>query len=318
MSESAVDPLVVGPAPVGPWTRAERGPRGTRLVEADPPEHGTLAPGGALTVRALASRSVHTVEAVADGRLALALGSGAAFSIRVPEMAVVHTRRPPGLDRIQGAGVANAGLLHGDEGWRMVVLPSLGDIATDLGDGPLALRSDARMLAVVLDGGVEEIDLSTGDTARRHDVVPAAMDYAGDGSLLVGSGAAVTAPGAPSADGSPIVALTCATRAWTALARHADGALSVWALEEGGPVKRAELAPPREGELSIGLSPDGEQAVVATPFGEPAGLTVLRTADGAMIRRIEGARTGALLADGEMIVGSEWGLAFMRPAEEDM
>ena len=55
---------------------------------------------------------------------------------RAPRMHVIHDRRPPGLDRVVGAPGANAGLLHGADGWRAVVLPSLGDIAADLGDGP--------------------------------------------------------------------------------------------------------------------------------------------------------------------------------------
>jgi hypothetical protein len=316
MSESVAEPLGVESAPVGPWSRAERGPHGTRLVATDPPEGGGLAPGEDLVVRAVAPRGVHGLELVADGKLALAIGQGRAYSIRVPEMTVVHNRAPAGLDRIDGATIANAGLLHGDEGWRIVVLPSLGDVATDLGDGPLALRPDARQVAIAIGGGIEEFDLTSGDTVARHESEAAAMTYAGDGSLLVANGAALSAPGGASAEGSPIVGARAAARAWRAVARHADGMVSIWALEESGPEKTAEFMPPLVGPLSLCISPNGEQVGVATPFAEPAGAAVLRAQDGALVRFVERARAIGLRGDGSLVLGAEWGVAFMRPAED--
>jgi hypothetical protein len=283
----------------------------------DAPEGVELAPGGNLSVRAVAPRGVHGVELVADGKLALAIGTGRAYSIRVPAMSVVHNRAPEGLDRIDGASVANAGLLHGDEGWRIVVLPSLGDVATDLGDGPLAVRPDARELAVTIDDGVEQVDLTTGDTVARHEITTQALAYSGDGSLLVASGAGVATPGAEAVDGSPIVSLVAAVRAWRAVARHADGMISVWALEQSGPEKTAEFMPPLSGPLSLCVSPDGEQVGVGTPFAEPAGVAVLRTEDGALVRLIEGARAVGLLADGSLVLGAEWGIAYLRPTEDN-
>ncbi|MDH3226310.1 MAG: hypothetical protein OEM67_04380 [Thermoleophilia bacterium] len=315
MNESLAQPLGVDSAPVGPWARAEKGPRGTRLVATDPPKGARLAPGDELTIRTVAPRAVYGVELVADGKLALAIGDGRAYSIRVPEMSVVHNRAPAGLDRIDGATVANAGLLHGDEGWRIVVLPSLGDIATDLGDGPVALRPDARQVAVAIDGRIEEFDLTSGDTVARHGS-HAALTYAGDGSLLVANGAALTWPGGPAADGSPIVAARAAARAWRAVARHADGTVSIWGLEESGPQKMAEFMPPLGGPFSLGMSPDGEQVGVATSFAEPAGAAVLRAEDGAVVRFVEGARAIGLRGDGSLVLGAEWGIAFMRPMED--
>jgi len=317
VSESVADPLGVDSTPVGPWSRAEKGPRGTRLVAMDAPEGIALAPGVDLSVRAVAPRAVHGLELVADGKLALAIGAGRAYSIRVPAMSVVHNRAPKGLDRIDGASVANAGLLHGDEGWRIVVLPSLGDVATDLGDGPLAVRPDARELAVSIDGGIEQFDLTSGEPVARYEMTTQALTYAGDGSVLVACGAGVGPPGADAVDGSPIVSLVAASRAWRAAARHADGAISVWALEQGGPEKIAEFTPPLAGPLSLCVSPDGEYVGVGTPFAQPAGAAVMRAVDGALVRLVDGARAVGLLGDGSIVLGAEWGMAYLRPREDN-
>ena len=313
MSERPEQPLGVDSTPVGPWSRAERGPRGTRLVPADPPVDGSPPPVADLAVRAVAEREVHGVEVVADGRLALAIGD-AAYSIRVPAMSVVHTRTPQGLDAIGGASVANAGLLHGDDGWRVVVLPSLGDVATDLGDGPLALRPDGREIAVAVDGGVERFDLSSGETLARHDGTPAALAYAGDGSLLVAAGAAIGEPGTPAAEGSPVVELRAATRAWRAVARHEDGGVSIWALEPEGARRLAEAASPFGAAAAVNISPDGEWVGISS--ADPAAVAIARAEDGAPARTFEGARAVGLLADGALVLGGEWGVAYMRPTED--
>lgn len=316
MSDNVDDPLRVDAAPVGPWARSERGPHGTRLVSVDPPE-GATSPGPTVSVRAVAPRRIQMAEVIADGRLALGLGDGAAYSIRVPAMTVVHTRRPPGLDRVGGASLANAGLLHGEEGWRMVVLPSLGDVATDLGHGPLAVRPDGRAMAVAIDDGVEEFDLSTGETLARHEMATAAMAYAGDGSLVVAAGAAVARPGADPSDGSPVASIVCATTAWRAVASHLDGSLSVWDLQPEVPVRVADHPSPAPEAVSLTVSADGTLVGVGTPTAASCVAVLLEADSGAAVRRVEGARFIFPLPDGQLVVGGDWGLAFLRPTEEN-
>ena len=317
MSDNVDEPLRVDSAPVGPWARAERTAHGTRLVSVEAPAGVRTLPGPDAAVRSMAPRKIQQAEAIADGKLVLAFGEGAAYSLRVPEMSVVHTRRPPGHDRIDGAGLANAGLLHGDEGWRMVVLPSLGDVATDLGHGPITVRPDGRALAVAIDDGVEEFDLTTGETLARHEIETPDMSYAGDGSLFVAAGAAIARPGGEAAEGSPIVAMTCATKAWRAVARHADGRLSVWDLDGETPQLHDSYEPPVHGPMSICLSSDGALIGTGTPFAEPAVAALIDAESGSLVRHIAGARVISPLDDGQLIVGGDWGLAFLRPTEEE-
>ena len=157
------------------------------------------------------------------------MASGIAFTLAIPHMTVVHDRRPPGLDRAVGAPGANAGLLHGSDGWRAVVLPSLGDVAQGLGAGPVAIRADGRRIAAAVDGGVEEWDLGSPDPVARHEGHPAALCYAADGALVAAAGAAVVAPGGAPAPGSPIASLSAAAAAERLVAGHEDGTVSVWA-----------------------------------------------------------------------------------------
>ena len=316
MSGEPEEPLRVDAAPVGPWARIERGPQGVRLVSVEAPGGVATAPGPTAAVRTLAPRKIQLAEVIADGKLVLAYGDDAAYSLRIPEMRVVHTRRPPGLDRVGGAALANAGLLHGDDGWRMVVLPSLGDVATDLGPGPIALRPDGRVLAVSIDGGVEEFDLTSGETLANHDLQTSAMAYGGDGALLVGAGGSVALPGAEPTPESPVAAIASATRAWRAVARHADGTLSVWDTEPESPSQLESWTLPTDEFTSITMSADGALIGVGTPHATSAMAMLLDAETGARVRHVEGARVISPLEGGQFVLGGDWGLAFLRPIEE--
>jgi hypothetical protein len=107
--------LPVEPGSVPPVSRVERGPRGLRFA----PLGGGVAPSphsGPLRAKAAAPVAARDATVVAAGKLALLTGAGAAFSLRLPQVVVIHDRRPPGLDRTVGAAEANAGLLHADGG----------------------------------------------------------------------------------------------------------------------------------------------------------------------------------------------------------
>ena len=58
-------------------------------------------------------------------------------------------------------------------------------------------------------------------------------------------------------------------------------------------------------------------AAMRTPFADPAAACVVRAADGALVRHIEGARTIALdPADKGILVGGEWGALWLEPPRE--
>jgi hypothetical protein len=239
-----------------------------------------------------------------------------AVTLRVPQMTVVHDRRPPGLDHVMGASGANAGLLLGADGWRAVVLPSLGDVAAGLGPGPVAVRADGRRIAAAVDGGVEEWDLGAPDPVARHEGRPGALCDAADGALVAAAGSAVVAPGGDPAPGSPVVSLSSAAAAPRVVALHEDGVVSVW--EPGAPEPLAAWPSPLPGSGPPALSSDGALVALGTAAGEAPAACLLRAEDGALVRRVEGARAIAFspAADG-LVVGGDWGCAWLTPLEED-
>lgn len=298
----------------GPWARISRGPDGLGLAAAPAPEGAQLAPDEReLRPVAGVPFATHEAQIVADGAIALTAAPGIARTIRLPDLAGLFDRRPPGLMRVAGAPRANAGLLLDDSGWRAVVLPSLGDIASDLGPGPVAIRPDGRRAAVVHAGAVFELELPGAATVQvEAPDTPGAIAYAADGSLLMAVGAGI---GGGDAGGSPIVALVAAAEAPRALARHADGSCSAWDTASGARI--ATWTPAVAGPLTISLSADGACAAMGTSFAEPSAACLIRTDDGALIRHIDGARTIAL-HPGEkgMLVGGEWGALWLEPPRE--
>ena len=308
--------LPVDPAAVPPFSRVERGARGLRFAPLVAPGDAAAAPGAPLRVHAAAPAGMRQADVVADGAMVLAAGVGAAYSLSAPRMHVVHDRRPPGLDRVIGAPGANAGLIHGADGWRAVVLPSLGDIAADLGDGPVAIRADGRRIAVALDGGVEEHDIGAEGAAARHEGPADALCYSAAGDLVVAVGAAVGPPGTAAGDGSPVVELVAAAAAPRLAARHADGSVSVW--EPGSAEPLARWTAPIADPGSIALSADGTLVALGSPAGDDPAACLADARDGAQVRRVEGARLIAPAPEpGTLLVAGDWGCAWMKSIEED-
>ena len=308
--------LPIDPAPVPPFAQVERGARGLRFAPRAAPEGASPEPGAPLRVHAAAPAGMRQADVVADGAMVLAAGVGAAYSLTAPRMHVVHDRRPPGLDRVIGAAGANAGLIHGDDGWRAVVLPSLGDVAADLGEGPVAIRADGRRIAVAVDGGVEEIDIGLDGVAARHEGPAGALCYSASGDLIAAAGSRVGPPGVSAGDGSPIVEMVCASSAPRIAARHADGSVSVW--EPGAAEPLAAWTSPVADPGSIGVSADGALVAVGSPGGADPSACLCDALTGAEVRRVDGARLIAPAPEpGTLLVAGDWGCAWMKPLEED-
>jgi hypothetical protein len=304
-------------AAVPAFSRVERGPRGLRLAPAPPPPGAVDDAGGvpALRLRSAAPAAVRAAAVVAGGRLVLATAEGVAYSLALPQVRVVHDRRPPGLLEALGAPLANAGLLRADDGWRAVVLPSLGDVAAGLGPGPAAIRSDGRRIAAAVDGGVEEWDLGAADPVARHEGPASALCYAGDGTLLAAAGSRVGPPGAEAAPGSPVTSLAGAATAPRAVARHQDGTVSLWEVGSAEPL--AAWPAPLPGAGAPSLSPDGTLVAFGAPAGPEPVAALARAEDGALVRAIAGARAIAPSpAEDGVVVGGDWGCAWLTPHEE--
>jgi hypothetical protein len=306
-------PVEAGAAPA--FSRVERGPRGLRLAPAPPPPGAAGDDGPALGLRAGAPLAVRDAVVVAGGKLVLATAPGVAYTLSAPKMQVIHDRRPPGLDAAIGAPRANAGLLRAQDGWRAVVLPSLGDVAAGLGPGPAAISADGRRLAALVNGGVEEWDLGSPDPVARHEGAPGALCYAGDGTLMAAWGSRAGPPGAEPGDGSPIVWLSGASTAPRAVARHEDGSISVWEAGTAEPV--GAWPSPLAAAGGPALCPDGTLVALGTPAGDDPVACLARAEDGAVVRAVAGARTLAPSpAEDGGVIGGDWGCAWMTPVEE--
>ncbi|MGD9694219.1 MAG: hypothetical protein AB7V42_00975 [Thermoleophilia bacterium] len=309
--------LPLDPAAAPPFARVERSPRGLRFAPTAAPAGAADPAGEPLRVSAGAPVRLRRAVLVDEGRLVLGGFPGVAYTVSVPRMQVIHDRRPPGLDLVAGAPAANAGLLRGEAGWRVVVLPSLGDVIADAGPGPIAIRADGRRVAVAVEGAIEEWDLGADSAAARHDGVATALAYAADGSLLVAAGGAVGPPGTGAGAGSPVALLATAAAAPVTAALHEDGTVSVWrGTPSGAPA--AAFASPVPGAGALGLSADGELVELGSPDGAEPVAALARSADGAQVRRIEGARAIATAPEGAgVVVAGDWGCAWLTPLEED-
>ena len=318
MRRGAAAPMIpVDPARAPAFARVERGPRGLRLAPEAPPGGVATAPGPDLVLESAAPVGLRAACLVSEGTLALGIGAlgGVAYSLAIPRARVVHDRRPPGVDRALGAAAVNAGLLRDDAGWRAVVLPSLGDVAADLGPGPAAIRPDGRRLAVLHDGAVHELELGADAEPARHAAGADALAYSGDGTLWTARGAAVGPPGVEPADGPAVVALAGAGAAGVAAALHADGTVSVWRAGEAAPAAR--WAAPCAGAGAIAVSADGARVELGVPEGDAPCACIARADDGALVRRVAGARAiAATPAQDGLLVAGDWGCAWLTEIPE--
>lgn len=303
--------LDVGAVPA--FASVARGSRGLGLVPAAGPE-GEAAPGPDLRLVHGAPTPLTSISVVAGGQLAVGSTPGVAHTFRVPSMEAVHDRRPPGLSRVAGAVLSNAALLEADDGWRAVVLPSLGDIAADLGPGPVALRGDARRLAVAAAGRIVEVALPEGSEDADHDSPADALCFAGE-VLMLAAGAAVGPVGTAPSDGAAVVALAGAASAPRAAALHEDGTVSIWSADgESVAAWRSPLPEARD----IALSADGETLAVGGDPGDDPVAALLRASDGAWVRRVAGARGMSPAPDGSGVaVCGDWGAVWLKTVEED-
>ncbi|MGD9572317.1 MAG: hypothetical protein AB7V62_10555 [Thermoleophilia bacterium] len=308
--------LPLDPAHIPPFSRLERGARGLRFAATGAPADASATPGAPLRAVAGAPAVVHRATVVAEGRLVLASGPGVAFSIATPRMHVIHDRRPPGLDAAAGAAGANAGLLHADDGWRAVVLPSLGDIAAGLGKGPVAIRADGRRLALLDGHAVEEHDLGTDGPVASHPGPAEALAYDASGELVVAAGGRVGRPGLAPGDGSPVIALAAASAAPRVAALHADGTVSVF--EPGADEPLYVWASPVADAGAIALTADGALVALGTPTADEPVAALADARDGAQVRRVVGARALAPAPEPDVFaVAGDWGCAWLTPPEEE-
>ncbi|MCB0882731.1 MAG: hypothetical protein KDC33_11020 [Thermoleophilia bacterium] len=288
-------------------SRVGLGPGGLRLepagsgdVDGSPWDRVALVAAGPVPCQGL--------DAAQGGALVVAWAPGVVRSVRTSDAGQLFDRRPPGADRAMGAADANAGLLHAGDGWRAVVLPSLGDRVAALGEGPVAISPDGLTLAVADPGGVSLARLADGSPVAAHGGGPVdAVALGADDAVWVARGAAVGPAGTEPADGSRVVMLRAAAAADAAAALHEDGGVTVCG---GGTAERWQGP---AGTDHIAVSPDGAWVLLAGT----GGVTVHRAADGAVALEVVGARAGALLADHRIAIGGEWGLAVAGPVADD-
>jgi hypothetical protein len=244
----------------------------------------------------------------AGGAMVLSWLPGVVRSIVVPDLAQAFDRRPPGLAEARGAGRANAALLRADDGWRAVVLPSLGDRISDLGPGPAAISASAQQVAVCDAGTTVVVPLAGGPPRAEYPGAADALAFAGEELWLSRGGAVAPAGALGPGDGLPVRALAGAAGASRVVALDADGGVRCV-----GPGSGASRWRPVIGEVhAISLSDDGEWATLAGPEA----VAVVRAGDGAVGVYVSGASAVAMASDRRIVVGGAWGLALIVPVEE--
>lgn len=282
------------------------GRQGLKLAETDPPpgiEVGTDEP---LTLTG-ATPVTGSFCALGDHeRVALIGRHGALACLAWPSFSLLHERRPPGLDALIPAVGRNAALVHADGGWRAVVLPSLGDIVHELGDGHASIRHDGQQMAVADDGVIKELSLPDGEILNEIVGPVDGLAYSADGHLLTAAGGEIGRPGCAVEHGSEIAALATASAAEVGASLHDDGHVSVWATEGCDLV--GTFPSPIAASL-MSLSPDGSKIVLSSGEGDQPRIAVLRASDGALIQWIEGARAAVAPSTGGYLITGDWGTA---------
>ncbi|MEZ5081242.1 MAG: hypothetical protein R2878_11425 [Thermoleophilia bacterium] len=272
-----------------PFCRVFRGASGLGLVEDSPPD-SCIEGATPLAPVVGAPYPTESMSVTAGGRIVLGWGEGVARTILIPDLAQAFDRRPPGLTDALGAADANAALLHAADGWRAVVLPSMGDRLADLGEGPVAISPDGLKIAAAGDGVIVEMALADGSELARHEGRANCLVYTGAGELQLGEPGVVCM-----ASGAEVV-----------VAVHDDGTVGVV-----GDDRR--WTPPRLGEIrNVGVSADGAWAAIS---GTEA-VAVVRATDGAVAARIAGATAIGMVAGGRIAIGGTWGVALLGTPED--
>lgn len=282
------------------------GARGLKLAEADPPAGFEIGEDDPLTLSG-ATPVPGAICALADhDRVALIARPGALACLAWPSFNLLHERRPPGLDGLHAASGRNAALVHADGGWRAIVLPSLGDIVSDMGDGFAAIRNDGQRVAAAHDGLIQERTVPDGEIEDEVAGPADGLAYAADGRLLVAAGGEIGRPGCAVEHGSEISDMATASAAPVGASLHENGRVSVWETE--GCEMAGTFPTPFSASL-ISVSADGSRVVLGTGGAEEQRVAVLRASDGALLWMIEGVRAAAAPAAGGLLMTGDFGSA---------
>lgn len=284
------------------------GPEGLTLRPVPLPDGAWSAPWPDLSLMVASPYPTEGLSTAAGGAMVVSWLPGVLQSIVLPDLSQAFDRRPPGLSGAEGAGRANAALLHADDGWRAVVLPSIGDRLPDLGPGPVAISASGRLVAVCDVDRTVVVPLGGGDPVAEYPGQADLLAYAGE-ELWIAQGGVV----GPASDhahgwGAHVQGMAGAAAADRVLVLHADGQISRFGRDEA----QCTWTPALDGIRRIGLSEDGEWATLATPEA----VAVVRAEDGAIAVYVQGAAAIALVADRRIVVGGAWGMALISPVEE--
>jgi hypothetical protein len=295
-------------APSGPICALANGPEGLALSPVDGPQGAAFAPWPQIAITVASPYPTTGMSAAAGGTMVLSWQPGVVRSIVLPDLSQAFDRRPPGLAEAIGAGGANAAILRADDGWRAVVLPSLGDRLSDLGPGPVAISASGRQVAVHDQTATLVVPLAGGEALAEHPGEADAIVF-GQETLWRAAGGVVAPAGAGEHGwGAHVRRMAGAAGADRVLVQHADGQISRFGVDEA----RCTWAPIMDHVDAISLSDDGEWATLATPDA----VAVVRASDGAIGVYIAGASAIALGADRRIVIGGAWGMALVVPIEE--
>jgi len=284
------------------------GPAGLALLEQPAPAGATCLEGPRVALSVASPYPTAGLSATAGGTMVMSWIPGVVQCVVLPDLAQAFDRRPPGASEARGAARANAALLRADDGWRAVVLPSMGDRLSDLGPGPVAISADGREVAVYDAGATYVVALADGAPRAEYPGASDAAAFAANRLWLAAGGAVGPAGALTPERGAPVRSLVGAGAADRVLALFADGRVSRFGTDE--PI--CTWQPVVADVTAISLSDNGDWATLA---GADA-VAVVRATDGAIALHVSGASSIALAFDGRVVVGGDWGMALIVPVEE--
>jgi hypothetical protein len=284
------------------------GPEGLTLGPVPLPDGAWSAPWPHLTLSVASPYPTHGLSVAAGGTMVLSRQPGVVQAIVLPDLSQAFDRRPPGLAEALGAGRANAAVLRADDGWRAVVLPSLGDRLSDLGPGPVAISASGRLVAVFDVDRTVVVPLGGGPPVADYPGAVDALAFAGERLWLAAGGVVGPAEAHEHGWGAHVRQLAGAAASDRVLVLHADHQVSRFGTDEAQCTWTPALPDIRE----VSLSDDGEWATLAAPDA----VAVVRASDGAVAVYVRGASSIALAPDRRIVVGGTWGMALIVPVEE--